>query len=164
MISLITAFDSNFLIGINNKLPWNYPEDILWFKKKTFDKNVLVGSETYSSLKFYYKNKKLPFKKIYVADYKKDISFYEHSKEKIILIKDLIFFLKKNYNIEKDIIIIGGSEIYKQSLPFVKKMFITHILKRYEGNKFFPYFNYDEFCIVEKKISNELIFVTYIRK
>ncbi|KXT29093.1 dihydrofolate reductase family protein [Candidatus Phytoplasma oryzae] len=164
MISLIVAFDSNSLIGHENILPWHYPEDILFFKKKTFNKDVLMGSKTYFSLKKYYKNKKLPFRKIYVASFKTNIDFLHNKDEEIFLIKNLNFFLKKIFKNQKDIIIIGGSQIYEQSLSFVGIMFITHILRRYKGNKFFPIVNYNDFIIIKKKISNELIFVTYKRK
>ncbi|KAB8121930.1 MAG: dihydrofolate reductase [Candidatus Phytoplasma cynodontis] len=165
MISLIAAFDSNLLIGKDNKLPWHYSEDILFFKEQTFQKEVLVGSKTYFSLMGYYKKKKLPFKTIYIANSKFDPNInIDNLKEKIILINDLILFLKKKCEEKKEIIVIGGSQIYQQSLPFVNKMIITHILRRYQGNKFFPIFDYNDFTIKKKKISNELIFVTYIRK
>ncbi|WCA22254.1 dihydrofolate reductase [Candidatus Phytoplasma oryzae] len=164
MISLIVALDSNFLIGNDNKLPWHYPEDILFFKKKTLKKDVLMGSKTYYSLRNYYKKKTLPFRKIYIANSEINVNLSQIIEQKTFLIKNLILFLKKCYENKKDIIIIGGSQIYKQSLPLVQKMFITHILKRYKGNKFFPFFNYNDFNIIKKKISNELIFVTYLRK
>ncbi|MGM1458792.1 MAG: dihydrofolate reductase, partial [Columbia Basin potato purple top phytoplasma] len=50
MISLISALDSNFLIGKDDKLPWHYHEDLLFFKKKASNKNVLMGLKTYQSL------------------------------------------------------------------------------------------------------------------
>jgi dihydrofolate reductase len=121
-----------------------------------------MGSKTYFSLKNYYKKKKFPFANIYIAS-SKMINLQEKNND-IVIVKNLIYFLKNIEKKKKNLIIIGGSAIYKQSLPFVKKMFITHILRRYKGDKFFPGFDYNNFFIKDKKISNELIFATYIRK
>ena len=67
MISLIWAMDINWLIGIDDKLPWHYREDLLYYKEKTAGKTVLMGDKTYYSLKGYYKTKPLPYGKIFVA-------------------------------------------------------------------------------------------------
>lgn len=158
MISLISALDSNFLIGKGDKLPWHYREDLLFFKNKASNKNVLMGFKTYQSLKSYYKNKPLPFKKVYVAS----CSFI--SIPDVIGILDLKKFLNKYKNNKEEIMVIGGSQIYRQSLDYVKVMYITHILRRYQGDYFFPRFDYSKYFIKEKKIKPELIFVTYIRK
>jgi dihydrofolate reductase len=156
MISLITAFDSNFLIGNKNSLPWHYRKDILFFKKKTFQKNVLMGWNTYLSLKLYYKNKKLPFAKTYIAS----ISQQEKLSDGII-VNDLITFLKKYKKSDENIFVIGGSQIYSQSLPYADLLYITHILKRYKGDSFFPYVDLSRYKIIEKNIKDELIFATY---
>ncbi|MDV3196040.1 MAG: dihydrofolate reductase [Candidatus Phytoplasma stylosanthis] len=159
MISLIAALDSNFLIGKENKLPWHYPQDLLFFKKKIFNKNVLMGKNTFYSLKSYYKKKTLPFQKIYVAS-RSLINF-----ENVFWVQDLNFFLEENRKKkEEEIIVIGGSQIYNQSLDYAHKMYITHILRRYQGDSFFPFFDYKKYFIESKQIKDELIFVTYVKK
>ena len=67
MISLIWAMDKNWLVGKDNKLPWHFKEDLLYYKSKTLGKTVLMGDKSYFSLKSYYKEKPLPYGKIYVA-------------------------------------------------------------------------------------------------
>ena len=67
MISLIWAMDKNWLIGKENKIPWHYKKDLMYFKEKTQGKTVLMGDNTYYSLKGYYKDRPLPYGKIYVA-------------------------------------------------------------------------------------------------
>lgn len=69
MISLIAAVDSNFLIGKGDKIPWHYKEDLLFFKQKVANQSVLMGLNTYQSLKSYYKDKSFPFNKIYVVSH-----------------------------------------------------------------------------------------------
>ena len=51
MISLIWAMDINCLIGIDDRLPWHFKEDLLYYKEKTAGKTVLMGDKTYFSLK-----------------------------------------------------------------------------------------------------------------
>ena len=50
-IKLITAYDKNKLIGVDNKLPWDLPEDLKHFKKSTLNKTIIMGKNTYLSLK-----------------------------------------------------------------------------------------------------------------
>ena len=50
MIKLIWAMTESYLIGKGNDLPWNYPEDLKYFKKNTLNKDVLMGLNTYNSI------------------------------------------------------------------------------------------------------------------
>ncbi|WAN63329.1 Dihydrofolate reductase [Candidatus Phytoplasma rubi] len=158
MISLIAALDSNFLIGDRNKLPWHYREDLLFFKKKSINQNVLMGLNTYKSLKSYYKEKPFLFSKVYVVSHSS--IFFPNMN----LVSDLKFFLEKYKDSKENIMIIGGSQIFKQSLEYAKVMYITHVLRRYKGDSFFPRFDYKKYFIQDKKITSELIFVTYVKK
>lgn len=46
--------------------------------------------------------------------------------------------------------IIGGSQIFKQSLEYAQVMYITHVLRRYKGDSFFPRFDYKKYLIQDK--------------
>ena len=154
MISMIWAMDENWLIGKDNLLPWHYPKDLAYFKKMTKDAHVLMGDLTYQSLKSYYKTKPLPFKKIYVAD-------LEHKTyEDAIHVQDLFEFIRTT---DEDIMIIGGKTIYQLMLPFAQKLYITYVLKRHDGNVYFPNFNLSEFKCTHKMLEENLIFATYER-
>ncbi|GAK74340.1 MAG: dihydrofolate reductase [Candidatus Phytoplasma asteris] len=91
MINLITAFDGNYLIGKDNKLPWHYSQDLQYFKKITLNQNVLIGYETYKSLKSYLKNKLFNFKKTYVASLKHDLEL-----PNCTVVSDLQSFMASN--------------------------------------------------------------------
>ena len=67
MINLIWAMDENWLVGKDDLIPWHIKEDLLYFKSKVKWKTVVMGDTTYFSLKGYYKNRPLPYGKIYVA-------------------------------------------------------------------------------------------------
>ena len=155
MINLIWAMDENWLVGKDDKLPWRIKEDLLYFQKITKDKIVLMGDLTYESMKGYYKNKKFPFKTIYVANLE-DKTYSDAT-----LVKDVNTFLKDN---KEELFVIGGPTIYKLSLPFADRLYITFVLDRYQGNVYFTKFDLGEFKLIYYKTSDKLIFTKYERK
>lgn len=154
MIMMIWAMDENHLIGKGNLLPWHYPKDLDYFKKKTASMSVLMGDLTYQSLKTYYKTKPLPFKKIYVANLE-DVTY-----EDAIRVSDLHQFLNE---IEEDIMVIGGKTIYQLAMPYADKLFITYVLKTHQGDVYFPSFDINKFKLTWYQIEEELIFTEYTR-
>jgi len=154
MIKMIWAMDENHLIGKGNLLPWHYPKDLEYFKKMTESIAVLMGDMTYQSLKTYYKSKPLPFKKIYVANLA-DV-FYEDA----IRVSDLFEFLKET---KEDLMVIGGKTIYQLALPYADKLYITYVLKAYQGDVYFPNFDLNDFKLVWYQVEDGLIFSEYAR-
>ena len=154
MISLIWAMDENWLIGKDNLLPWHYPKDLAYFKAKTKHQTVLMGDMTYDSLKGYYKEKPLPFGKIYVAN------LIDRHYEDAVLIKDIHAFLKET---QEDVMVIGGKTIYQLALPYAKRLYITYVLGRHEGNVYFNHFDLSMFKLIEKTMEDGLIFAVYER-
>lgn len=155
MIQMIWAMDENWLIGKDNLLPWHYPKDLAYFKKMTKDASVIMGDLTYQSLKSYYKTKPLPFKKVYVAN------IMDETYIDAIHVKDIFKFIK---DVKEDIMVIGGKTIYKLMLPYADRLYITYVLKRHDGNVYFPKFDLSLFKCIDKKFDENLIFATYERK
>lgn len=154
MIKLIWAMDENWLVGKDNLLPWRIKEDLKYFQSMTKNKTVLMGNETYLSMKGYYKNKKFPFKKVYVANLEKKT--YEDA----TVVNDVNRFLK---DFKEELFVIGGPTIYKLSLPYANKLYITFVLNTHEGNVYFPKFDLTQFKIIKYKTQNKLIFTEYER-
>lgn len=152
--------DKNWLIGKENKLPWRYKEDLQYFKEKTHNKTVLMGENTFLSLRdVYYKNRSLPFSKIYVAT-RNEKTIYEN----VMMINDIASFLK---NIEEDIWVIGGATTYEIALPYADELYITWILEEYEGDCYFKKFPLEEdFKLITNKEGKtpELNFSVYRRQ
>jgi dihydrofolate reductase len=154
MIKMIWAMDENHLIGKGNLLPWHYPKDLEYFKKMTANESVIMGDLTYQSLKSYYKKKPLPFKKIYVANLE-DVTYPDATR-----VSDLFQFLKEA---KEDIMVIGGKTIYQLALPYAEKLYITYVLKTYEGDVYFPKFDLNQFKLTWYQTDAELIFSEYTR-
>ncbi|ATF13512.1 dihydrofolate reductase [Brevibacillus brevis X23] len=127
MISIIAAYDRNRLIGIDDNLPWNLPKDLAYFKEKTLGKVVIQGRKTFESFKKPLANRTnviLTSK----SNYKAEGCYVYNS------VKDI---LNKHSNLE-EVFVIGGSQIYKEFLPYADRLYITEIDYEFEGNVFFP--------------------------
>lgn len=154
MISLIWAMTKNHLIGKDNKIPWHIKEDLLYYKEKTNNQIVLMGENTYYSLKGYYKKRPLPYKKIYVA------SLNDLKLEDAIIINDVETFLKNN---KEDLFVVGGATIYKLALPYANRLYISIVKCNYEGDAYFPNFDLSLYQLVSKKESIEVDYLVYER-
>lgn len=154
MINLIWAMTKDHLIGKDNKIPWHIKEDLLYYKEKTNNQVVLMGENTYYSLKGYYKKRPLPYKKIYVA------SLNELKLEDAIIINDVEIFLKNN---NEDLFVVGGATIYKLALPYANRLYISIVKGNYEGDAYFPNFDLSLYQLVSKKESVEVDYLVYER-
>lgn len=154
MINLIWAMTKDHLIGKDNKIPWHIKEDLLYYKEKTNNQVVLMGENTYYSLKGYYKKRPLPYKKIYVA------SLNELKLEDAIIINDVETFLKNN---NEDLFVVGGATIYKLALPYANRLYISIVKGNYEGDAYFPNFDLSLYQLVSKKESVEVDYLVYER-
>jgi len=51
MLSMIVAIADNNVIGKDNQLLWNIPEDLKRFKEITSGKTIIMGRNTFESLR-----------------------------------------------------------------------------------------------------------------
>lgn len=152
MINLIWAMDEDNLIGNKDRIPWHIKEDLLYYKSKTKGQTVIMGDVTYFSLKGYYKDKPLPYGKIYVATINKDLVINE---DNVTLIYDIDEFLA---NFKEDIFVVGGLSIYKLSLKYADRLYISFIKGHHEGDKYFPQIDFSRYKVIWE---NETELVNY---
>ena len=139
--TIIVAFDKNYVIGKNNSIPWHIPEDLINFKKLTTNNICVMGRNTWESLPE--KFKPLPNRKNIVVSskyHKHPDLFIKHSD--VFCVADFDGAINICFNLfqDKEIFIIGGSKLFKESLDSksIKKMIITHVNGSYEGDVKFP--------------------------
>ncbi len=154
MISLIWAMSEKWLIGKENKIPWHVKEDLLYYKEKTKGQTVLMGENTYDSLKGYYKTKPLPYGKIFVA------SLSDRLFDDAIKVSDVVSFLANN---KEDLFVVGGASIYKLSLPYADKLYISIIKGDYDGDTYFPSFALDDYLLVSSNETEKVKYLVYER-
>ena len=161
-ISIIVAVSKNNIIGKENKLPWNYPKDLKYFKEKTEGQVVLMGRKTADSIFQKYPNG-LPNRTHFILTRKEEKDnnhqniFYFNS------IKD-IFKICKEKKMEQ-LFIIGGSTIYNYIfnyyLYFIDKIYYTRILKDYQGDTEGPTIPWNHFSLESVRKEDDLEFLVY---
>lgn len=156
MIQLIWAMTENQVIGKNNKIPWHIKEDLLYYKSCTAGKTVLMGEKTYYSLKGYYKNRPLPYGKIYVATLDATLKL-----EDATIILDVVDFLKQT---KEDIWVVGGATIYQYALPFADRLYISYIKGSFEGDTYFPKIDFSNYKLIWQKETIEVRYTIFERK
>ena len=132
-ITLVAAIASNNVIGKENSLPWNIPEDLKRFKQMTSGHTILMGRKTFDSI-----GRPLPNRQNIVMT--KDENF---EREGIKVINDFDEALELIKESKEDVFVIGGSKIYELFEPVANSLAITRILKDFEGDAFFPDINWD---------------------
>lgn len=152
MLELIVAFDENNLIGKNNSLPWHISEDLKHFKTLTTGNRIIMGRKTFESI-----GKPLPNRENIVLS--KNGFIYEGVK-----VYSRVEELLETLNDEKKNYIIGGAGIYKELLPLVDILHISHVKGIFEGDAYFPKVNYDDYEILEKIEYEEFTYIKYRKK
>ncbi len=142
MLSHIVAASENNVIGSNNELPWSLPNDFKYFKNKTWGMPVIMGRNTYESLK-----KSLPGRINIVVtkktDWHPDGVFVSHNIQSAIE--------KAEESDAKEIFIIGGGEIFKQTMDIVSRIYITRVHTKVDGDTFYPEINADQWTKTSSK-------------
>ena len=135
MINVIVAYDKNLAIGKDNTLVWRQSADLKRFKELTTGNTVVMGRKTFESI-----GKPLPNRRNIVIT-RQDIEI-----EGVEIIKSI----EEIKNIEEDIFIIGGGEIYKSCLIFADRIFATEIDCEIESDTWFVDVDMSEWVVESK--------------
>lgn len=160
IIAIAACGKPNNLIAIDGEMPWNEPEDLKFFNRQTMGHIVIMGRKTMESIPNQHLHGRI------------NIVLSKTLKQKNLkTIKPSIELAIEKIKPSEDIYIIGGQEIFEQSLKFCSKIIITKIPGRFPiANKkarFFPEISKKEWRI-EKTFRNmnnpKLKHIYYARK
>jgi len=126
IVSAIVAASRNHVIGNKGTLPWTLPDEMAYFREVTKGHPVIMGRVTHESI-----GRALPGRQNIVIssqpDYKAEGCEIVHSlDEALAAARDT-----------DEVFIIGGSQIYQESMPKLNKVYLTQIDAEIEGDKFF---------------------------
>lgn len=136
IVNAIAAIGENNQLALNNRLPWNYPEDLELFHEKIEGKTVIMGRGTWESLpsSFY----ELPENIIIVSTTMDDsdtdnVHIADNVAEAVGIADDIG---------SKEVWICGGVQIYKEALEqeLIEELHISHIPYEGEADRYFPNF------------------------
>lgn len=129
IVSAILAMSKNRVIGKDNQIPWHLSADLKYFKLTTLNHHIIMGRKTFLSI-----GKPLPKRTNIVLTRN---PFFVASNVLIAPSVEEALLLATN-NGEEEVFIIGGGEIYRQSMPYLDKIYLTLIDLEVEGDVFFP--------------------------
>lgn len=161
-ITLIAAASKNNGLGKDNDLLWHLPDDFKRFKKLTIGHKIIMGRKTFESFP-----KPLPKRthiiitrdKDYVVNFEN--CFVVHSIEEALQLvaNDAISF------------VIGGGEIYRQSVKFATRIELTRVHKAFEADTFFPEIDLNDWELIDEEYHPkdkshiyDFTYLTYIKK
>jgi len=159
IISLIAALDKNNLIGAGNGLPWHLPAEFKHFKEVTMGKPIIMGRKTFESI-----GKPLPGRKNIV------ISRQGFTANGVTPASSIDAALQI-VNDAPEVMIIGGANLYQQTIVKAERLYLTHVDAECSGDAWFPEFNSNDWKIVseihyeaDEKNNYNFNIVTYQRR
>ncbi len=118
MIIGIVAVDRNGAIGKGGKLPWHYSADMKFFKETTTGNAVVMGHKTWLTLK-----KPLPNRLNIVLSRKSEIE----PQDSVLVLRDIESVLATAKELQTDLYVIGGEQVYRSFLPYIEKWLVTEV-------------------------------------
>lgn len=131
-LSILAAMASNRVIGRNNGLPWHLSADLKRFKSLTMGQIIIMGRKTYESI-----GRPLPGRINIIIS--RQPGFSVPSAIVTGSIEEALTACAPYQ--DKEIFIIGGAELYQQTLARCQRLYLTEVQKEFEGDAFFPEFD-----------------------
>lgn len=144
-ISIIVALAENNVIGKDNVLIWHLPADMKYFKERTTGHCVITGRKNYESIPE--KFRPLPNRTNIIITRQKNY----HAPGAIVIGSIEEAIEKAKQIATGEIFIIGGAEIYRQSLSLADKLYVTKIHHSFMGDVYFPLIKPSEWKETERK-------------
>ena len=146
IISHLVALSNNFVIGVNNELPWKLKKDLQHFSAYTQNKAIVMGRKTFESI-----GRPLPNRKNIV------ISSWLEPQEGLEVVSNLNQAIEvasqwnKDNSTEEEIVLIGGGYVFEESKNIVNKLVLTRVECEINGDVFYPQIDLSDW----KEISQE---------
>lgn len=160
MISIIVAYGLNREIGLNNQLLWHLPNDLKYFKQITMGHPIVMGRKTFESI-----GRPLPGRVNVIVTRNS-----EFKPEGCLVVNSLQDAFKATMSAQ-DVMIIGGADIYEQTLPIADRIYATEVKANLIADKHFPVFPENQWEEISRKSNQadeknafEHDFVVYKRK
>lgn len=141
-LSLVVAAADNGVIGRDGDLPWRLPADLQHFKRLTLNKTILMGRKTWQSL-----GRPLPQRDNWVVS--RDPGFEAPGARVFASVEAAIAAADAAGMTE--LMIIGGAQIYAQTLPQARTLHLTRVHAQVDGDTRLPPIDADAFAEVARE-------------
>ena len=130
-ITLVAAVAGNGVIGASGGIPWRIPEDFAHFKRVTLGHTLVMGRATYDTI-----GRPLPGRTTVVLtrdpDWRAEGVHVAHSLDEALTLAG---------DLEGDVMVAGGAEVYAAALPVADAQVLTEVHLRPEGDVRYPAFD-----------------------
>jgi dihydrofolate reductase len=138
-ISLIVAAATNHAIGKDGQLLWHLPIDLKFFKNTTWGMPVIMGRKTFEEV-----NKPLPGRTNIIIT--SNPNWQVPGTQTAASLPQALELAAATHC--QEIFIIGGGEIYRQSMHLADTIYLTRVHAELEGDTFFPTFSEADWQLV----------------
>ena len=140
-LTAVVAMDANRGIGKGNSLAWRLPEDLAHFKRVTIDKPIIMGRKTFESI-----GKPLPLRENIVLSRSGDFS--PQGVQIARTVEQVLHLVGA-----RPASVIGGSEIYRLMMPYLRRLIVTEIDATFDCDVFFPEIDKNDWLETERSPS-----------
>lgn len=127
-LAIIVAIAENGVMGQGNQMPWHLPNDFKHFKALTLGHPVVMGRRTFESI-----GQPLPGRDNIIVTRQSG-----YSAAGITVFTDLQSALTQAQALDPCVFVIGGAELYAQTLDLATQLYLTRVHAEITGDTYFP--------------------------
>jgi dihydrofolate reductase len=154
VLALVVAHSANRVIGRDGGLPWHLPDDLRHLKRLTRGHVLVMGRRTYDSI-----GRPLPERTTIVVTRQPD-----WQSEGVLTATGVPEALARAAEIDDQVFVLGGEEIFRLSLPLADVMVISEVDARPEGDTVFPPVDWSDWREVSRESHDGFEVVIYTRR
>jgi dihydrofolate reductase len=154
-ITLVAAVARNGVIGADGGLPWHLPDDLRRFKELTMGHVLVMGRRTYESI-----GHPLPGRTTVVVTRQPG---WTAGADEVIRARDVPGALELASEIDEEVFVVGGGQIYEETLPLADRLELTLVAAEPEGDTFFPEVDWSQWREIAREPGEGVDYVTYAR-
>jgi dihydrofolate reductase len=138
-VAIVVAAADNDVIGRNNALPWDLPDDLRYFRRITMGKPVLMGRRTFESI-----GRPLPGRSNLVIS--RDRGYSADGVRVVAGLAEAIELAESIALIDGagELMVIGGAQIYELAMPLATRLYLTRVHASPAGDTYLPSIDWDE--------------------
>jgi dihydrofolate reductase len=154
-LALIAAVSRNGVIGKGGKVPWDLPEDRAHFRRETLGHAVIMGRKTWDET-----GRALDGRRNIVVSHAATVAG-SGAREVVATLDEALARARET---DAAPFVIGGAEIFRLALPRATRLVLTELSFDAEGDTFFPPYDRAAFRIVDQRVGDRAVYVTYERR
>ena len=152
-IEIVVAMTRDRVIGTNNRLPWDLPEDRQLFRSLTLGSTVMMGANTYRSI-----GAPLSDRTNIVLSKKL------RQRDGVLVCRSFLEGLATVRSSGQPVYVIGGEELYRKALTVADRLHISWVKGSFTGDRHFPEFDLADWQECETRLFVDFDYVRYCRK